>query len=87
PSGSIASTSINNTSFVDLSNTQTVSGTKTINSLKSTTQSQGNNSTNVATTAYVDTGLATKQNTLVFDATPTTASTNVVNSGNIKSYV
>lgn len=31
PSGSIASTSINNTSFVDLSGNQTISGTKTIN--------------------------------------------------------
>jgi predicted nucleic acid-binding Zn-ribbon protein len=56
--GSIASSAINNSSFVDLSSTQTVSGTKTINSLKSTTQSQHDNSTNVSTTAYVDNAIS-----------------------------
>lgn len=36
---------------------------------------------------YVDSGLATKQNTLTFDTSPTTSSTNPVTSGGIKNYV
>ena len=49
------------TNMTDLTSNQTVNGTKTVPSLLSTTQLQGNNSTSVATTAYVDTGLSTKQ--------------------------
>ena len=58
PAGSIASTSINNTSFVDLSGNQIISGTKTINNLITVTQTAKDNSTKVASTAYVDSAVA-----------------------------
>jgi len=47
------------------------------------TQSASDNSTKIATTAFVKTGLATKQNTLTFDDAPTNGSNNPVKSDGI----
>jgi hypothetical protein len=47
------------------------------------TAAAGTNTTQIATTAFVQTGLAGKQNTLTFDATPTSGSTNPVTSGGV----
>lgn len=47
------------------------------------TQTAGNNSTRIATTAFVQTAISGKQNTLTFDNTPTAGSTNPVTSGGI----
>lgn len=47
------------------------------------TAAAGTNTTQIATTAFVQTGLAGKQNTLTFDTTPTSGSTNPVTSGGV----
>jgi predicted nucleic acid-binding Zn-ribbon protein len=65
------------------------------NTLGYTAENQANKSssyTESSTTTYTNTkalvdGLATKQNTLTFDVTPTLDSTNPVTSGGVKSYV
>lgn len=70
--GTNSSRQIIDASSVTLSNNTTgtasnLSGTPLLpNGTTVTTQSQGNNSTRIASTAYVDTGLSTKQNTLGF---------------------
>lgn len=45
----------------------------------------GTNTTQVATTAFVQTAVSGKQNTLTFDSTPTSGSTNPVTSGGVYS--
>lgn len=47
------------------------------------TASAGTNTTQIATTAFVATAVSGKQNTLTFDTTPTSGSTNPVTSGGI----
>ena len=47
------------------------------------TAAEGTNTTQIATTSFVQTGLAGKQDTLTFDSTPTSGSTNPVTSGGV----
>ena len=51
------------------------------------TQSKGNNSTRIATTAFVQTAIGDKQNKLTFDTEPTADSTNPVTSGGLKTVI
>ena len=52
-----------------------------------TTQAAGNNSNRIATTAFVQNGLATKQDALTFDSTPRANSSNPVTSSGIKAAI
>lgn len=54
---------------------------------KAPTASAGTNTTQIATTAFVQTAVGGKQDTLTFDTMPTSGSTNPVTSGGIASYV
>ncbi len=66
--------------MVDLSSNQTIGGIKTFTSSPQVpTLTQANNTTSVASTAYVDTGLATKQATLTYDTAPTSSSDKYTN--------
>lgn len=47
------------------------------------TQTKGNSSTRIATTAFVQTAISGKQDTLTFDSSPTSGSTNPVTSGGV----
>ena len=51
------------------------------------TPASGDDSTRIATTEYVTDAISGKQDTLTFDSTPTSGSTNPVTSGGVKSYV
>lgn len=50
---------------------------------KAPTATAGTNTTQLATTAFVQTAISGKQNTLTFDSAPTSASTNPVTSGGV----
>lgn len=50
---------------------------------KAPTATKGTNTTQLATTAFVQTAIGDKQNTLTFDSSPTSASTNPVTSGGV----
>jgi hypothetical protein len=69
---------------LSINNTYTGINDFTSGVIRAETQSQGNSSTKCATTAYVDTGLSSKQNTLIYDTTPTAFSGNSLTSGIIQ---
>ena len=54
---------------------------------KAPTASKGTNTTQLATTAFVQTAIADKQDVLTFDTTPTAGSTNPVTSGGLKTVL
>ena len=71
PTNSVSSNAINNTSFVDLTNSQTVAGVKVFASSPLVpTASVNDNSTNVANTSFVTTAISNSTNLFALKASP-----------------